>query len=326
MSEESIEFIAPTSRAMGRMATILFRPFQIGKWFALGFSAWLATMLDGCSSHTGGGNYSGGGAGEEWEELKGEFQPVIDWMNENMELVVAFGAGLLVLILAIGIVLTWVSSRGKLMFLDNVVHNRALVSQPWTEFRAEGNSVFRWQLILGFGGMLVLLAVAGLSGWGLYSTYQPNAVTGGWIAGLIGAIVIFLFVAVVLAYFSFLFRSFVIVEVYKHRIMATEGWCRVLRLHGRRPASFVVFFLWSALLNLIAAFAILAVALLTCCIGAILMAIPYLGAVLLLPVSVFFQSLGPEFLRQFGPEHDLWENSLDPFGFEAAPPPLPPVS
>ena len=45
----------------------------------------------------------------------------------------------------------------------------------------------------------------------------------------------------------------------------------------------------------------------TCCIAGLLMIIPYLGAVLLLPFSVFFRSLGPEFVRQFGGEFDLWE-------------------
>lgn len=44
------QYIAPTSRAFGRMTTILFRPFDLGKWFVLGFSAWLATLLDGGGS------------------------------------------------------------------------------------------------------------------------------------------------------------------------------------------------------------------------------------------------------------------------------------
>jgi len=33
-------------------------------------------------------------------------------------------------------------SRGKFMFLDNVVHDRAEVSQPWQDFRRLGNSLF----------------------------------------------------------------------------------------------------------------------------------------------------------------------------------------
>lgn len=58
----------------------------------------------------------------------------------------------------------------------------------------------------------------------------------------------------------------------------------------------------------------------TCCVAGCLMAIPYLGTVLLLPVTVFFRGVGPEFLRQFGGEFDLREGSEDPFGFEPADP------
>jgi hypothetical protein len=40
----------------------------------------------------------------------------------------------------------------------------------------------------------------------------------------------------------------------------------------------------------------------TCCIGFLLMAIPYVSSVVLLPVDVLFRGLGPDFLAQFGPQ------------------------
>ena len=36
------------------------------------------------------------------------------------------------------------------------------------------------------------------------------------------------------------------------------------------------------------------------------MALPYIGAVLILPVTTFFRLLGPEFLRQFGEDYDIF--------------------
>ena len=76
----------------------------------------------------------------------------------------------------------------------------------------------------------------------------------------------------------------------------------------RRVATirFVLYALWKLLLGFAALLAILLVGFGTCCIGFLIMAIPYLGAVLLLPVSVFFRFLGPQFLRQFGPDFDVF--------------------
>ena len=47
------------------------------------------------------------------------------------------------------IVITWLSARGKFMFLDNVVRGQARVVAPWYEYRKEGNSFFRWNLFWG---------------------------------------------------------------------------------------------------------------------------------------------------------------------------------
>ena len=56
------------------------------------------------------------------------------------------------------------------------------------------------------------------------------------------------------------------------------------------------------------------VVLVTCCCAGCLMALPYLGTVLLLPVLVFKRSYSLYFLAQFGPEYDVFP----------PPPPAPP--
>ncbi len=40
----------------------------------------------------------------------------------------------------------------------------------------------------------------------------------------------------------------------------------------------------------------------TCCIGGCFMAIPYIGAVIMLPISVFFRAYSLEYLSQYGEE------------------------
>ncbi len=47
---------------------------------------------------------------------------------------------------------------------------------------------------------------------------------------------------------------------------------------------------------------------LTCCIAAI----PYVGTVILLPVFVLLRSFSLLFLRQFGPDYDVWASFMPP--------------
>jgi hypothetical protein len=46
--------------------------------------------------------------------------------------------------------------------------------------------------------------------------------------------------------------------------------------------------------------------LITCCIGWLLLVIPYIGTVVTLPVWYTFRAFSLEFLGQFGPEYELF--------------------
>jgi hypothetical protein len=72
---------------------------------------------------------------------------------------------------------------------------------------------------------------------------------------------------------------------------------------------FVLYAIWKFLLVILMLIAVFAVGFGTCCIGFILMVIPYIGAVVMLPATVFFRFLGPEFLAQFGEEWDILDNA-----------------
>ncbi len=324
MNEGPIEVVTPTSRAMGRMTTILFRPFDFGKWFVLGFTAWLAGLMEGGGSSSGGGGgdefsgVPGEEGGDEWREI---WESVTGYVRENLDWILPLGIGLAVLLIALFVVLLWVGSRGKFMFLDNVVHNRALVTAPWREFRTIGNSLFRWRLVFSLVVTVVLLSVIGLSAYFLVSHFDEANLPPGWVAGLVAAVVGFLGLVLVIGYIGVLLEDFVIPTMYRQSVPATEGWRRVLALHGTRPGRFILYALWRLVLLIGSVFVIIATILLTCCVAALVLAIPVVNAVLLLPITVFFRALGPEFLRQFGREWDLWAGAEDPFGFGAGPVP-----
>jgi hypothetical protein len=58
-------------------------------------------------------------------------------------------------------------------------------------------------------------------------------------------------------------------------------------------------------LFLLGGLGVVAVSLATCCIGFLILALPYVGVVLLLPLHVTYRLLGPEFIAQFDPRFDL---------------------
>jgi hypothetical protein len=50
--------------------------------------------------------------------------------------------------------------------------------------------------------------------------------------------------------------------------------------------------------------------LVTCCIGFILLAIPYINVVILLPVPVWFRGFSVEFLEQFGEDYKFFPDEV----------------
>jgi len=92
------------------------------------------------------------------------------------------------------------------------------------------------------------------------------------------------------------------------------------------PGEILLYCLFLIVLALATAIVACLVTCATCCIAAI----PYIGTVILLPVFVLLRSFSLLFLRQFGPEYDVWATFVPPEFWpilSPAPsgPPLPPA-
>ena len=140
-----IRYFDPVSRAYARMKKALFQPFDLRKWFVVGFTAFLAGLTDCHGGSGGGGNQRGR---VNWDDVIYFPQHAWEWLlgNPHWFLLILFGLFLLFLLFML---ITWLSSRGKFMFLDNVVHDRAQVAAPWYEYRHQGNSLFLWDFTVG---------------------------------------------------------------------------------------------------------------------------------------------------------------------------------
>jgi hypothetical protein len=90
--------------------------------------------------------------------------------------------------------------------------------------------------------------------------------------------------------------------MYRQRCRATDAFRQTVRLIVARPGPVLLYMLFFLVLVIAAALISCAVTCATCCIAAI----PYVGTVILLPIPVTLGAFSLLFLRQFGPDYDVW--------------------
>ena len=309
----TIQFMEPLNRAWNRMKSALFRPLDLHKWFVIGFNAFLAGLMDAA-------NGSGGFRGSK-DFRFGEFlhfpETAWNWLTNNpwWGFAILFAAVVAIVVI---LLLAWVGSRGVFMFLDNVVHDRVEVARPWKEYRKEGNSLFLWRLVFGllclviFGGLLALFFIQGAA---LYDAGLGRTLPWAFILGIGLPALLLVFVS---GFIILFLKDFVAALQFKSRISAAEAWRLFLRLFSQYPFPFLGYGILIFVLMLLFVFVVIVAGLITCCIGWLLLVIPYVGTVVTLPFWYWLRAFSLEFLAQFGPEYDV-------FPRPAAPAPAAPV-
>lgn len=299
------QYFEPLSKAWRRMVKALFKPFDIGKWFAVGFTAFLANLME---FGNGGGQGKKGGGGFEDFSLHDFFSlPEImnNWILDNPGWF-TFIISMIILVFIIVIVLTWVGSRGKFMFLDNVIHDRKLVKAPWKEFKTQGDSLFLWRLVYLF----VVLFIFGFYIWFCYSTLQEMyfdyasdgmLITYGIFMGL-GLILMF----IISGYIGLFLNDFVVPIMYKKGQKSMVAWGHFMVLFSKARGYFLLYGLFALFLFICVVILVVLFGLFTCCIGFVLLVLPYIGSVITLPISYTFRAFSIEFLEQAGPDYQFF--------------------
>ncbi|MBN2430157.1 MAG: hypothetical protein JXQ27_01720 [Acidobacteria bacterium] len=302
----SITYGQPLERAWARMKKALFQPFSLGKWFTIGFSAWLAQLADG-GTGGGPGNIRGSWGRKDLDvsglgELPGR---AWDWLMANPLWTALIVTGI-VLVIAIILLLLWLSSRGRFVFLENVVRDEALITDPWRRHRRIGNSLFGWRVGFAVISLFFVLILAVLIFSTVLNMLQADNNKAEYILFLVLEGVIFLLVVLVIAFISFYLKNFVVPIMYRYECGAMEGWRLFLQHFRAHFGHFILYALFVFVLGLAVGFCVVLAGLLTCCIGLILLAVPFIGAVILLPVSYTYRALSVEYLAQFDAELDLF--------------------
>ena len=300
----TINYIDPLSRAWGRMKKALFHPFDISKWLVVGFTAFLAGLMDWHKGGDGDSKYRGRGRFDydDFLEFPGR---AWEWLLDNPGWFVLIVIGLVCFILFI-VLLTWLSSRGKFMFLDNVVHDRAQVVKPWHEFKIQGNSLFLWRLCFGFICFVLVITFLVFCFFVAYNLHESYAPRQMWVLAIVGMVLLGLTMIIITGYITVFLNDFVVPIMYKHDMRTFQAWSRFLPLFSRHFWYFLFWGIIMFLLHILAIICVLVLGLFTCCIGIILVIIPYIGSVITLPISYTFRAFSLEFLEQFGPDYTLF--------------------
>lgn len=293
-SKTRIEIFKPFGEAFELMKKILFQPFDLKKWLVIGFAAWLASL--------GGG----GGSFNYQPDGQDELKKVNDAIGQISHPILVMGiVVVIVLVVVLIVVFAWLRARGGFMFIDCIVKNRGAIAEPWRDFRKEGNSYFLFSLLvvfvmLVFTGLLSLpLVIPAIQNDDFLRTHEVY---------LISAIAVWVLVMIFFLLAWGLIGSFMIPIMYRQRCRASEAFIVVTRLIAAHTGEILLYCLFWIVLALASAMVGCIAACATCCI----VAIPYVGTVILLPVFVLLRSFPLLFLRQLGPEYDVWIISMPP--------------
>src|SRR6478609_10197182 len=183
-NEPRIEIFKPFGEAFELMKKILFQPFELKKWLIIGFAAWLANL------GAGGGGIGDFNYPDNRREGAEKFNEAIGQIPQP---VLITGICVLICVVLLLIVLfAWLRARGRFIFVDCVVRNRAAIVGPWREFRVEGNSFFLFSLFV----VLVLIVVIVIAGLALIVPFIPGGDQGQPALAFWIGLSLFVFVAV----------------------------------------------------------------------------------------------------------------------------------
>ena len=301
--EAKVSVIDPISPAIERVKTILFKPFDLGKWFVIGFCAWLAMLFRG--------------AGFQLSSFRGfpstktgdpDIQEFVSFVADHRLMIVSIVACVVLFMIALAIGMMWLSSRGRFMFLYCVAKNKAEVRNPWTMFRRHANSLFVFRLVVALA-LLIVSAIPAVAMTALLMTSGRDAATTAVLTMLdvFIALCVMLPISILFLLVDKFTSDFVVPIMYIYNCTCVNGWRYFLSILSSNKGRFTLYILFQIVIGLAISAIVLAFTCVTCCCACCLMMIPYIGTVLLLPLFTFERAYSLMYLRQYGPGFDVFK-------------------
>lgn len=294
----------PIRNAWKRTRERLFRPFSLTIWLRLGFVAWLASFLAGSDVPSFNFSFS------QHTEGHSESWGLPHWLESGgLEGTVLVVCGIVLVVGLFLLLLFWIGARAQFIFLDNVVHRRTEVQQPWREFREQGNRFFgfyAWVASVPLVVAILILLAALVAFW-------PDLMAGQWpvwqrFFPWIGAMFVVALFGMGWSLGLLLYRDFGVPILYVENCSATEAAMRIWDIIRRSPGQCLLYLVARIILAVVCGMLGGAILVATCLFASL----PYIGTVLTLPLWVFRQSFVLDCLSQLAPEYRLWRDEPPP--------------
>lgn len=296
----NVSYVEPLRLSLARMTRMLFRPARFGFWITLGFAAFLSEYL---SWGLGRGRLGGHARGAHTPDAipADVLGSIIDFLRNPIVTAVAIGIAICAVVAYV--LITWISSRGRFIFLDNVARERAAIVEPWRRYKRIGNSLFVWRLVFNTIVLIIVGAIVAPFLAAIAALIHAHSFRFTDLFALLPLPLMLAPVGLIAWYVHLCRTSFVEPIMYRDDVGALAAWGRFNELFVRRPVPFVVYGMYSIVLLAVAVGVVFGFGVATLGLGFVLLALPYVGSVVLLPLEVTARALGPEFLAQFGPEY-----------------------
>jgi hypothetical protein len=311
-----ISVIDPISPAIERVKVMLFKPFDLGKWFTVGFCAWLAYLGTGGGSGGGGGNWNAPrGPHEQQAEIAEGINAAKEYVLDNLFWIIPAVIIGVVVMIGLGLLITWLNSRGRFMFLHCVATNKSEVKVPWHKFRKHANSLFLFRIVLGIIGLaIVAVPILGIVLFIIMMVAKAAPVVVFVPITIILGLILFM-LAIVLSLIRKFTFDFVVPIMFlqtasgaSHAAHCVAGWREFLTILSVNKARLALYILFQIVIAIVIGTIIFIGFCIGCCFCCVslLLFIPYIGTVILLPLLVFKRAYSLYYLRQFGPTFDVF--------------------
>jgi hypothetical protein len=222
----AIDAITP---ALNHTRKQLLDPFRFSQWVRLAFVG----LFAGETGSFNGFNFGGGSPSTNNGNHPSHFLNPDWWaqFSQHRALLVTLIVVFVLLALCLMFALLYVSSVMRFALFDSVVRKECHVRKSWRERKRIGSRYFLWRIGIAFvelGILAILFGVPALCAWKLGWFDHPSDHLAKFILGIVVFVLLFIFLAAVIAVFEVMTKDFVVPVMALEGVGATEGWRRLV--------------------------------------------------------------------------------------------------
>ncbi len=292
--------IEPIKEAFERTKALLFEPFDITVWLIIGFNAFLAGLgASGTGTNFNFNPRSNGNVRQSADHIR-------EFFNENLIPALLIGSSVIIIVLILSVVFAWLRSRGKFMFYHSIATRRAEIAEPWKKYSGLADRLFVFIIVVTAVFGAVIITTIGIGAFVTMAIQNSGRhISNVTMIPLFIIAFAFLFTfGLAFGLVSKLTNDFIVPIMMKTEAGILQTWRELWGLIKRNLGVFAVYMLLQFVFS-VAVGAVIMIGFCFCCCVFFLLAVPYIGTVILLPLLAFFRYYAVCFLRQFGPKYDI---------------------